>query len=284
MQHKTPDIDMSLSQQDFNRLCSYILANYGINLTPNKKELLEYRLHKRLRKLEMGSFAEYVRYLFSEEGQKKEPVELINEVSTNKTDFFREPKHFDLLDQKILPEIYKKSPSAPFPVWSAGCSSGEEVYTLAMIFENFKLTHPLFSYSLLGTDISESMLTLARRAIYPIEAVQPVKESMLKKYFLKSKDPSKKMVRVRKNLRDKTYFNGLNLMDDHYNTPEIYPIIFCRNTLIYFNKETKLAIIEKILDRLKTGGLLFISHTESLVNMNLNLKLIYPSVYQKIVD
>ncbi len=272
----------SLSENDFERISKFILKNYGINLTSNKKQLVEYRLQKRLQKLNLESYNDYIKYLFSKEGQENETIELVNEISTNKTDFFRENQHFTILKDKILPTLAKEYRSKIMPVWSAGCSSGEEVYTLAITMENFGLLNPEFQYCILGTDISENVISHARRAIYPIEAIKPIPERDLKRYFLKSKNPLEKRVRVKKELREKTQFNFLNLMDNEYATPHIYPIIFCRNTLIYFDKENKRKILTKLHSRLRLGGYLFISHTESLVSMSEGFRLVYPSVYQKV--
>ena len=271
----------SLSQSNFQRISKYILENYGINLTASKHDLLEFRLQKRLQILNIDTYEAYTRFLFSKEGIQTEPREMINEVSTNKTDFFRENQHFELLQKSILPNLAKEFLGKTVPIWSAGCSSGEEVYSLGITLENFKIRYPDFNYSILGTDISQSMIFRAQRAIYPIETVSPVSHTNLHRYFLKSLDTNKYLVRVKKKIRDKVHFDFLNLMDKEYRTPHIYPIIFCRNTLMSFNQETKMDILRKFHERLKTNGLLFISHTESLIKLDQRFKLIYPSVYQK---
>lgn len=273
---------IELAPSEFRILSEFILNNYGINLTKNKKELLEYRLSKRLRDLNMNSYQAYLNYLFSEEGSQSEPQLLINEVSTNKTSFFREAEHFRILIESILPSLSKLYKSTSMPVWSAGCSSGEEAYSMAICFEKYRLTHPGFNYQILGTDVSETALIKARKAIYSFDSQLNIPGSDLKRFFLKSKDSTNPKVRVIKGIRDKVRFDYLNLMDSEYKTPYLYPVIFCRNTLIYFNQETKKAILQKLRNRLKPGGYLFISHTESLVHMDQSLKLVYPSVYQHI--
>jgi len=270
-----------LNEKEFRKLSKFIINNFGINITENKKELLEYRLSKRLIALNLSSFDQYVDYLFSEDGRKHEPVFLINEVSTNKTDFFRESRHFKVLIDNILPEITKKYRSGILPIWSAGCSSGEEVYSLAICLHNYKTYRGGPDYHVFGSDISKTVLTKAVRAIYPLSNSLHINQKDKKRYFLRSKDGSTPQVRVIKELRNKVSFNYLNLMDEEYKTPNIYPVIFCRNTLFYFDKDIKSKIVKKLITRLKPGGYLFISHTESLMDINQELKLVYPSVYQK---
>ncbi|MEA1876631.1 MAG: protein-glutamate O-methyltransferase CheR [Bacteroidota bacterium] len=271
----------SLNENTFRKISEFIISNFGINISDNKKELLEYRLSKRLTALNFSSFDQYVDYLFSEKGILQEPGFLINEVSTNKTDFFREPKHFKVLINKILPEISGIYKSGILPIWSAGCSSGEEAYTLAICLQNYRSAHGGPDYHIFGSDISQTVLSRAVRAIYPMSNSLPINQNDLKRFFLRSRDNVSSKIRVVKELRDKVDFEYLNLMENEYKTPDIYPVIFCRNTLFYFENNTKSEIVRKLMTRLKPGGYLFISHTESLINMNMELKLIYPSVYQK---
>lgn len=275
--HKRP----TLTEHEFKRLSEFIKKSYGINLTDNKKDLLEYRLSKRLAALRMVTYSSYLDYLFSAEGMEKESALMINEVSTNKTEFFREKQHFDILNQHILPIIAPQYAGISMPIWSAGCSSGEEVYSLALTMERFRASSPAFSYHILGTDISSTILQTAYRGIYSMDSVKEMPQADLRKYFLKNREESRPEVRLIKMIRDKVAFKHLNLMDAIYDTPVKYPIIFCRNTLIYFDRETKAEIIRKMKLRLLSGGYLFISHTESLVNLNQGLSLVYPSVYQK---
>ncbi|MCK5820584.1 MAG: hypothetical protein KAH17_01815 [Bacteroidales bacterium] len=270
-----------LNEKAFRKLSEFIISNFGINISDNKKELLEFRLNKRLIALNFSSFDQYVDYLFSEKGIQQEPALMINEVSTNKTDFFREPMHFKVLVDTILPEISGSYKSGILPIWSAGCSSGEEAYSLAMCLQNYRTTHGGPDYHIFGSDISGTVLTKAVKAIYLMNDSIAINQDNLKRFFLRSKNNLSTEIRVARELRDKVSFDYLNLMDKEYKTSHTYPVIFCRNTLFYFDKNNRSEIVRKLISRLKPGGYLFISHTESLINMNQGLKLVFPSVYKK---
>ncbi|MCD6346606.1 MAG: hypothetical protein J7L96_04215 [Bacteroidales bacterium] len=280
-----PDKHPRLSQKDFKLISEFIISQFGINISPNKYHLLEYRLASRLKKLGLPSYEEYTKYLFSQEGQEVEPILLIDAVSTNKTDFYREAEHFNVLLTHILPEIHAQHDAKTMlHIWSAGCSSGEEVYTLALTLEKYKKQNTSFEYSVYGTDISGEVLETAFRAIYPMSKTTTISKKELSEFFLYKKEAGGDKVRIKKLLRDKVSFAKLNLMDEFYNTPNIYPIIFCRNTLIYFDAETREKVVNRLINRISNNGYLFISHTESLLNSIPQLKLVYPSVYQKIMS
>jgi chemotaxis protein methyltransferase CheR len=271
-----------MSEDDFNRLSSFIFSQSGIKMPPVKKVMLQSRLQKRLRELKIVSFKDYVDYVFSTEGQKNEIIHMLDVVSTNKTDFFREPVHFDFLLSNILPDfVSTKGESNSLKVWSAGCSSGEEPYTIAITLNDFKQTHPKFDYSILGTDISSQILQKASMAVYKEDRIENIPLEMKRKYFLKSKDQEKKQVRVVKNLRNKINYKRLNFMDDVYNLTESFDVIFCRNVLIYFNRETQENVINKLCTKLKSGGYLFIGHSESIMGMNVPLEQIKPTVFRR---
>jgi chemotaxis protein methyltransferase CheR len=231
----------------------------------------------------MNTFGEYVDYLFSREGQSREVVFMMNEISTNKTDFFREAVHFDYLKGNILPALdqsyYRYH---PLKVWSAGCSSGEEVYTLAMVLEEFRSLNPWFSYQITGTDISTKVLEAAVTAIYKMDKIVPVPPALREKYLLKGKDKNAGLVRVARELRQRVSFERLNFMDDHYRFSTQFDIVFCRNVLIYFDIETQEKIINKICRVIKDNGLLFLGHSESITRMNVPLKQLRPTVFNRI--
>ena len=282
-QISAPGLQPKLSQKDFDLISKFIIEEYGINISQSKRSLLEYRLLNRIKELGFDSYALYTKYLFSEKGQITEPLLLIDAVSTNKTEFFREVEHYNLLLTQILPDIHLKyAYNTDLHIWSAGCSSGEEVYSLAIILAKFKVLNHGFDFSVHGTDISKTVLQVAYRAIYPMPKTSVIRQKDLKDFFLVHKDPKNKTIRVNKQLRDKVSFAYLNLMDEKYKTPRDYPIIFCRNTLIYFNQENKTKVVKRLCKRLTPGGYLFISHTESLLQSIPGLKLVYPSVYQKV--
>ncbi|MEA3316416.1 MAG: CheR family methyltransferase [Bacteroidota bacterium] len=272
-----------LSDTEFNRLSKFIYNEVGIKLPPVKKIMLQSRLQKRLRVLEFDSYKKYIEYVFSEEGLQNEIIHMLDVVSTNKTDFFREPIHFDFLTTDVLPTFIKEN-NLPekIKIWSAGCSSGEEPYTIAIVLNEFKENNPKFDFDILGTDISSRILKTAVNAIYKIERIQNIPLSTKKKYFLRSKNKENATVRIKKELRQKVHYSRLNFMNDNYSVNNDLDIIFCRNVLIYFNRDVQEKVITKLCKKLKYGGYLFIGHSESILNMNLPLKQIKPTIFQKI--
>lgn len=272
-----------MSSDDFDSLSEFVFEQSGIKMPPVKKVMLQSRLQKRLRELNITSFKEYTEFVFSDVGQKNEIIHMLDVVSTNKTDFFREPVHFDYLNSQVLPEFTSKDQlNYNFKVWSAGCSSGEEPYTIAMTLNEFKNNNSKFDYSIIGTDISTAILQNAVTAVYKEERIENIPLELKRKYFLKSKDREKKTVRVIKDLRKKITYNRLNFMSDVYNMPETYDVIFCRNVLIYFNRDTQERVINKLCYKLKSGGYLFIGHSESILGMNLPLEQIKPTIFRRI--
>ena len=274
-----------LSQKDFDKLSYFIHTFYGIKMPPEKKIMLQSRLQKRLKALDITSYEEYLEFVFSKKGKLVELVNMIDVISTNKTDFFREPEHFNILSNIILPKIIREDGNTNkkhLKVWSSACSSGQEVYTLAIILNEFALRNPLLDYHILGTDISSRVLKTALKAIYPEELINIIPLNLKKKYFLKSRNITKKTVRIVPNLRRKTDFKRLNLMDNSYQVQHNLDIIFCRNVLIYFDRETQEKIINKLSRHLRRGGYFFLGHSESIMNMNVPLAQLKPTIFRKI--
>lgn len=270
-----------MTDDDFDKLSKFVYQQSGIKMPPIKRIMLQSRLQKRLRELKIESFKAYVDFVFSPEGQKNEIIHMLDVVSTNKTDFYREPVHFDFLKGTVLPEFITKS-NKTFKVWSAGCSSGEEPYTIAITLNEFKNNNTGFNYSILGTDISTQILQKAALAIYKEERIANIPLELKKKYFLKSKDRENKTVRVIKDLRNTVRYQRLNFMDPAYNIPDVFDIIFCRNVLIYFNRETQAEVIMKLCQKIKSGGYLVIGHSESIIGLDLPLKQIKPTIYKRL--
>jgi chemotaxis protein methyltransferase CheR len=274
---------VKLKDSEFKQLSKLIFEEYGIKMPLAKKIMLQSRLQKRLRALEMTSFGDYCDYLFSTEGLQAEVIHMIDVVSTNKTDFFREPVHFDYLNEVVLPFYAENYASQKtINIWSAGSSSGEEAYTIAITMEEFIAKYKNFSYQINGTDISTIVLNKAASAIYPEEKTEVIPLSIKRKYFLRSKDKESPRVRVIKDIRRKVNFSRLNLMDNSYNMPTNFNIVFCRNTLIYFEREVQEKVISKLCHHLEPGGFFFIGHSESLTGFNVPLKQIKPTIFQKI--
>jgi chemotaxis protein methyltransferase CheR len=277
----------ALSPSDFNRLRILIRAESGINLGPEKRTMLEIRLRRRLHGLNFTSYADYCAYLFAPATRNQELVHLIDCVATNKTDFFREADHFEYLISKALPDIAtqhhgsQQGAGRKSLIWSAGCSTGEEPYTLAMVLNEYAQDRPGFRFSLLATDISTTVLEKARMGIFKTEVIRPIPSNLRSKYLMRSRDPSSEQVRVVPELRSKIEFRRLNFMDADLQLSELPDIIFCRNVIIYFDRPTQIRLLEKLTRHLEPGGYFFAGHSESLQNMDLPLVAVGPAVYRK---
>lgn len=271
-----------LTDTDFDRLSQFVFQQSGIKMPPVKKIMLQSRLQKRLRELKISSYKEYADYLFSPQGQENEIIHMLDVVSTNKTDFYREPVHFEFLQNEILPEFVKENPIQNFKVWSAGCSSGEEPYTIAITLNEFQMSHLKFKYSILGTDISLQILQKAALAVFKEDRICHIPLKIKTKYFLRSKDREHRTVRVVSELRNKIKYERLNFMDESYHVLDKFEVIFCRNVLIYFDRATQEKVINRLCQKLKSGGYLFIGHSESILGMNLPLQQIKPTIYKRL--
>jgi chemotaxis protein methyltransferase CheR len=271
-----------LSDADFKRLSEFIYKNYGIKMPNEKRTMLEGRLMKRLRAHQIKSFAEYCDYVFSPEGMEKEVIHMINVVSTNKTDFFREPTHFEFLYDTVLPEFHQENKGEQIKVWSSASSSGEEPYTIAMAISEFarQLGSP-FPYHVLGTDISSDILEKAQLGIYKDERIRDLPRTYKKRYFMANRDPQKKLVRVVPELRRNASFMRVNLMDTTYAINEKFHVIFCRNVLIYFDRPTQEAVINKLCNHLVPGGYFFLGHSESATGMQVPLTPLKPTIFRR---
>lgn len=272
----------SLSAADFKRLSEFIYQELGIKMPGAKKTMLEGRLQKRLRVLGFGSFRDYCDYLFSPQGSGSELIQMIDLVTTNKTDFFREPEHFDYLRQKVLPEWERKHPGKKLAVWSAGCSTGEEPYTLAMVLAEYAENCAGPDFQILATDISTRVLEKAKMAVYGEERVAPVPLLLKKKYLLRSKDKNSQLVRIVPELREKVRLRRLNFMDGDFGMREKLDIIFCRNVIIYFDRQTQEKLLNRFYAHMAPGGYIFMGHSETLSGLDVPLTMVHPTVYRKL--
>ena len=277
--HGNPRAECSLSRSDFLRLKDFIYDHCGITINEAKRTMLEARLRRRLKSLGLPSFALYCDYLFSPEGMEGELTHMIDQVTTNKTDFFREPSHFDYLSQKALPGLAVSKRS--LTVWSAGCSTGEEPYTLAMVLGEFAGGRHGCDFLILATDISTRVLEKARLAIYNEEAIAPIPAGLKKKYLLRSRDETHSRYRVIPELRDHVRFRQLNLMEGDFGFREQMDIIFCRNVIIYFDKATQASLLNRFCRYLSPKGYLFMGHSETLFGMDLPLAQVAPTIYRR---
>ena len=271
-----------LSDGEFRALSSLVEGELGIKMPPAKKTLLESRLQKRLRALNLASYAEYCDMLFNRGGMETELVHMLDLVTTNKTDFFREEHHFEFLANSALERMVREA-GPKVSIWSAGCSTGEEPYTLAMVLSEFARSRPGmgFDYAITATDISTRVLEAASRGIYQEDRIAPVPAELKRRYFLRSRDSSKALVRVAPELRARVAFSRVNLMDETYPVEGPFDAIFCRNVIIYFDKPTQERLFAKFCEYLKPGGFIFIGHSETLSGIDLPLRKVATSVYEK---
>ena len=268
----------------FRELSKFIHSRIGVKLPPSKKLMLEGRLRKRLRHLGLKSFEEYHEFLFSPRGMKEELPAMVDVVTTHKTDFFREPSHFDYLAREAVPELLSTGMLARgerLLVWSAGCSTGQEPYTIAMVLHELSNNEKAFRYAVLATDVSRKVIETGKKAIYPEETIDPVPDSFRKKYFLRSKDKTKRLVRVVPELRAKVSFHTMNFLEDSLNTRRPFHIVFCRNVIIYFDRPTQEMILNKLCNYLIPKGYVFMGHSETIHGLDVPLAPAAPTVYRK---
>jgi chemotaxis protein methyltransferase CheR len=277
--------DACLNDKDFARFSKLVYEQCGIKLPPHKRSMLEARLRKRLRIHNLHTFEDYADMVFAQGESAEELVKLIDVVTTNKTDFFREPAHYDYLVKSALPflvESFGSGTNQPLRVWSAGCSTGKEPYTLAMVLKEYQAWLPDFQFDILGTDICTDVLEKAVQGIYSAAKADPIPAALKKKYLLKSKDPDNRAVRITPDLRALVRYRRLNFMDDDFGFREPFDIIFCRNVIIYFDRPTQECLLTKLVNNLVVGRYIFLGHSETLLGLNLPLKQMAPSVYRRI--
>ncbi|SFM76472.1 chemotaxis protein methyltransferase CheR [Pleomorphomonas diazotrophica] len=278
--HSDRSVDQ-LSAKNFRRLSALVSAYSGIKMPPGKQTMLEGRLRRRLRSTGFASLDAYCAYLFDGGGLETEMVALIDAVTTNKTDFFREPKHFEFLQRTVLPAFMRSGRTA-IRVWSAACSVGAEPYTAAMVLADFAETSGPLSYFILGTDLSTDVLAAARKGIYHQAMLAPVPENYMQRFVRRSSDTQSGLVRIAPELRSKVGFARLNFMDETYPIGEPVDVIFCRNVLIYFDKPTQAKVLARLCDCLAPGGYLFIGHSESITGFNLPVRTVANTIFQRV--
>jgi chemotaxis protein methyltransferase CheR len=281
---KSPENPLALSHESFERFALFITGQLGIKMSDAKVPMLQSRLLRRLRQLEMRSLDEYQEYLFNSPNAEEERVHFINAITTNKTDFFREPQHFDYLVRAALPSLKPATANGSlwrFKLWCAGCSSGEEPYTQAIVLSEFAQTHPGFEFTILATDISTKVLDVARAGIYDESRIEPIALPLRRGYLQRSSDPSRRLVRIIPELRHKITFQRLNFMDADYGVREMFDVIFFRNVMIYFDQPTQQAVIHKLCRNLRPGGYLFVGHSESLAGLTIPVAPVGSAVFRK---
>ncbi len=264
--------NINLTDEIFNKLKDMIYQISGIYFGEQKKYLLETRLSKRLSVLSLPNFEDYYNYLRYAPEKKLEIKELLNSVTTNETSFFRDMPQLDVFTD-ILKQVVQTAGSAyrKIRIWSAACSTGEEPYTLCILIkENFPKSD--INFEIVGSDISESALTSARKGVYGGYTLRNAPLAVLNKYFDKTDDD---MYGVKDIVKNMTSFRNVNLMDkEEVKSLNVFDVVLCRNVIIYFDIESKKKAIANIYESLKTGGYLFLGHSESLHSVSASFKLV----------
>lgn len=270
---------ISINDRDFVKLTQFMKDNYGINLT-RKRTLIEGRLSNIILEKGFKSFTEYLDYVFNDK-TGDEMVVLINRLTTNHTYFMREAKHFDFMRDTVLPYLSESVKDHDLRIWSAGCSTGEEPYTLEMILHDFfDLDSIPWDTQILATDISNRALNIARRGIYSEEAIKDVPAVWKLNYFEKVDE---KNYRVCEKIRKDVIFREFNLMTKEFPFKKKFHVIFCRNVMIYFDQPTKEELINRFFEFTEPGGYLFIGHSESVNREASKYKYVMPAVYRKVL-
>jgi chemotaxis protein methyltransferase CheR len=270
-------MEYQITPREFEQFRDLIYRECGISLSDNKQTLLVSRLSKRLRTLELDSFQAYYD-LVAGQTEGAEFTLLLDLVSTNKTDFFREPKHFDFLREQIVPMLQS---TRSIRIWSAASSSGEEPYTIAMTLHDAVPDPEQWDFKILASDISTRVLARAASGIYEEDRVQALPKEIVERHFLKGVGDRAGMVKVKSHLAQTIRFRRINLMDDTYPINAPLDLIFCRNVMIYFDRPTQAKLAAKFYRYLKPGGFLFIGHSESLQRLDQQFTSVAPTIYQK---
>jgi chemotaxis protein methyltransferase CheR len=272
---------MELTDTDFEKISRLVYDQCGINLSDGKRELVRARLGKRIRKGQFQSFRDYYRHVV-EDGSGEELIYLLDSISTNFTFFFREPKHFDYLRLELLPEWKEKggNRARSLRIWSAGCSSGEEPYSIVITLLEALGNPPPGEISVLATDLSTKVLKAAEAGVFHKDRIHSIPAQQARKYFLKGDNQWRDHVKVKDPVRACTRFRRLNLMEP-FRLESPFDCIFCRNVMIYFDRKTQTNLVARFYEALKPGGVLFIGHSESLTGIPHPFTYVKPAIYKK---
>jgi len=264
-----------LTAVEFQRIRDLVYQRCGLDLRAGKEQLVSARLGKKIRAAKFRSFQEYFQHVLDDRTGEA-ITEMIDALTTNYTHFFREPSHFDFLRQTILPALRRRDSGT---IWSAACATGEEPYSIAMCLQD-ALGPDAARFRVLATDISTRALAAARRAVFPAERFQDVAIPSLRRYLLRGSGASEGLYRVKTEALPPITFQRLNLVEpfSHVGT---FPLIFCRNVMIYFDRKTQTDLVERLTGCLEPGGHLFIGHAESLNPIEHTLEYVQPAVYRK---
>lgn len=278
--------DLEITEKEYAQIGRIIEDAAGIKLGGNKKELVKNRLRKRLSALNLPSFSDYLQYIKEGKDAGQELLRMVTVISTNVTYFFREEDHFQFLKDRALPDIIRKKEIQgvkKIRCWSAGCSSGEEPYTIAITINDFfngNLSN--VDVKILATDVSTHVLEKAVKGIYKLAALENVPSNLIKNNFYKGVNNWEEFVMVKEHLKNMVSVRFLNLMEKKYPFKGPFDFIFCRNVMIYFDKSTQMELLCKFHDQLEPGGYLFLGHSEGLTGVHAGFKYVAPAVYVKL--
>ncbi len=269
-----------ISERNFNLIGTFVQERTGIKMPPSKRTLVEGRLMRCLRGSDGMTAEEFCNVVLSGAADDSQVQALINAITTNKTDFFRESGHFDFMRDHMLPGFVRDGVSH-VRAWSAAASTGMEAYSMAMVLDDFARSRYGFDYEILATDIDTNVLAEARRGVYSLAALDPVPQDLRTRYVQHARSAARAEARIVPELRRKLSFGALNLMDEVYGVGEAMDLIFCRNVLIYFEKHMQATVIQRLCDTLQPGGYLVLGHSESIMGLNLPLTPVSTTVFRR---
>lgn len=267
-------VDFEFTKKDFHFIQVFIRKNTGIDLAESKYSMVYARLMKRLRDLGIKTFKEYCAKFQEDE---KEQVILINRITTNVTSFFRENHHFEFIVKNLLPE-WREKKIEKIRIWSAGCSTGQEPYTIAMVLDHH--SRGSLNFEIMATDLDSDVIAKSKKGVYPISSQSEIPQEYLKKYFKKGTGENEGFIKILSEIQNKVSFDKLNFQDN-WNYQDAFDIIFCRNVMIYFNHETQGRLVLKFYDALKNNGYLFLGHSENIMRFKTKFKAEDKTIYQK---
>ncbi len=268
------------TDRHFKKICGLIYDHTGITMPDTKSQLVYSRISKRIRSLSLNNFDEYCQ-LISSKNNDSEIKHFINSVTTNLTGFFREEHHFEYLSKTILPELkLKHQYDRRIRIWSCACSTGKEPYSIAIAIKESPVNLNGWDVKILATDIDTDVLNVGKTGVYNEDDTKGLTDSQIKKYFRKGRGENEGMLKASKALRDLITFKQLNLMHD-WPMRKSFDVVFCRNVIIYFNKETQAFLFKKIANQMNSDSYLMLGHSESLFNVNDDFKLLGKTIYQR---
>ena len=266
-----------LNNDVFKRFRALVYRECGINLTDHKRAMFSSRLQKRLSQLGLTSFQDYYDLVVGGHSDT-ELTTMLDYISTNQTEFFREPHHFMFLRERVVPEL---AADKTIRIWSTACSSGEEPYSIAMTLSDTIASPSTWNCRILASDISTRMLAKAATGQYSHEKINSLSSDLVRRHFLLGKGNHRELVKIKPHIANMAVFRRINLMDDRYPIKSLLDVIFCRNVMIYFDRETQAKVLARLFRYLKPGGYLFIGHSETMQGISDAFHYVAPTIYRK---